>query len=136
MDTHGANALEMEAAERIVGFLAYQEGVAGVTVSTPDGALLASKGTAEAGAEALLAAFICERAAEVTSEDDLRGMGKLVSESEFHQLAVSGPKGEALVYPLDRGCLLVSARLGQLVTAAQSAVPVISRFGPAASGRR
>jgi hypothetical protein len=63
-------------------------------------------------------------------------MGKLVSESAFRRLAMSGPRGESLVYSLDGGCLLVSARAGQLAGAEQSAAPVINRFGPAGAGRR
>ncbi len=119
-----------------MGFLAQQDGVVAVTVATPDGRLLASGGAETPTSEASLAALVCERAAEVTAADDLRGMGKLVSESTFERLAVSGPRGESLVFSLEGGCLLVSARTGQIAVAEQSAAPVITRFGTAAASRR
>ncbi|MGH2608098.1 MAG: hypothetical protein ACRDHF_03325 [Tepidiformaceae bacterium] len=138
MDAQGTSdrTLDVESAERIAGFLAGQSGVFAVTVAGPDGAHLASGGAGDGATEAALAAFIGERASEVTAADDLRGMGKLVSESAFQKLAVSGPRGEALVFSLEGGYLFVSASIGQLAVAEQSAVPVISRFGPAAAGRR
>ena len=136
METNGRGGLVMDAdtAERIAGFLSGQDGVLGATVAARGGALLASRGVADPQTEATLAAFVCERAAEAVAADDLRGMGKLVSESTFERLAISGASGEALVIVLNRGCLLLSARLGGLAAAAQSAVPVISRFGPPAQG--
>ncbi|MEX0781998.1 MAG: hypothetical protein WD557_05060 [Dehalococcoidia bacterium] len=133
---NGHQALDADAAERVVGFLANQDAIAGATLAAPGGALLASRGSPATRAAAPRAAFICERAAEVVSADDLRGMGKLVSESQFERLAISGPKGEALVMSLDRACLILSVRPGGLATAVQSASPVISRFGPAAAGRQ
>lgn len=129
-------ALDADSAERIAGFLGHQDGVSAVTVATPDGTLLASAGAADSEGEASLAAFICQGAAEITSTDDLRGMGKLVSESAFEQLTVSGPRGEGLVLSLDGGCILVSAKAGQLALVEQSVAPVVSRFGRAPAGRR
>lgn len=126
--------MDVETAERIVGFLAGQDAVVGATVGATDGTLLRSRGAAEPAVEASLAAFICHHAAEVVSADDLRGMGKIVSESKFERLAISGAKGDALVISLNGGCLLLSVRPGGLATAAQAAAPVINRFGPPASG--
>lgn len=128
----GCEAMDTATAERIAGFLAGQSGVAGATVGGMDGLPIASRGAADPATEAALAAFVCERAAEVVSTADLRGMGKLVSESAFERLTISGPGGESLVISLSGACLLISPRPGALSSAAQSATPVIQRFGPGA----
>jgi hypothetical protein len=127
--------LDVESAERIAGYLAHQDGVAGVTVTSRDGRVLATDGSNEPEIEASLAALIWHRASQVTAADDLRGMGKLVSESTFEQLAICGPRGDGLVIALDGGCLMLTALPGQLTAAAQSAAPVINRFGAAVAGR-
>lgn len=138
METPGdSNPMETDSAERIVGFIAHQDGVSSATVATLEGTALASSGTPEAGREAALGAFICERAEELSGDGDLRGMGKVVSESAFRELAIHGGENEGLVIRLEGACLVLATRPGQLAAAERSVTPVVTRFGrPAASQER
>lgn len=130
MDTVGGENghLPREAAERIVGFLSNQDGVRAVTVTSPGGLPIASS-LPEAETDASLAAFICERAEELTAEGDLRGMGKLLSDSVFQELTISGQNREEMVVCLDGGCLLVSLDPFKVTSAVESVAPVVKRFG-------
>lgn len=137
METDGKTeqAMAREVADRIAAYLSQQDGVRSATVSGPQGSLLASAGAQEPEREAALAAFICERAEEIPMEGDLRGMGKLVAESEFQQLAIAGPKGEGLVIRLQGAAVLVTGSAGQLAAAASATAAVANRYGRAAGGR-
>ena len=137
METDGRDeqAMPREVADRIAGYLSQQDGVTAATVTGTEGQLLASAGADDPQREAALAAFICERAEEISQEGDLRGMGKLVAESEFQQLALAGPTTEGLVIRLQgRAAVLVTGPAGQLARAATATSVVSNRYGKAAGG--
>lgn len=125
-----------EVAERIAAYLSQQDGVSSATLTGPERQLLASAGAENPERDAALTAFVCERADAIPMEGDLRGMGKLVAESEFQQLAISATNGDGLVMRL-RGstAVLITGRAGQLASAATAASVVASRYGRGAGDR-
>jgi hypothetical protein len=92
-----AGTAAAELAGRLVWALRDLPGVTGVAACTGDGELLAASDEGAGPREAALAAFLACRGEALTSDGDLRGIGRLLAVSHLEHVTVAGPRSEFVV---------------------------------------
>jgi predicted regulator of Ras-like GTPase activity (Roadblock/LC7/MglB family) len=111
LETRSMGTVDPELAGRLALTLASLPGVEGALISSLEGELLAESAIGDASRSAALATFLACRAEALPLEDDQRGMGRLLTGSQFDCVAISGERGDAVV--LAPGACFVLLALGR-----------------------
>lgn len=129
--THAqAVAIDGVAGNRLAAALATVTGVERALVTTLEGELVAAEpagAAAEAGREAALATFVAKRAEALSTDGDLRGMGRVLAASQLERVTISSNAGETLLYAPGRCYVLVSLRRGIPVAVSTPALEQVLR---------
>lgn len=122
-------AIDGVAGSRLAAALATVTGVERALVTTLEGELVAAEpaGSAEAAREAALATFVAKRAEALSTDGDLRGMGRVLAASQLERVTISSNAGESLLYAPGSCYVLVSLRRGMPVAVSAPALEQVLR---------
>jgi hypothetical protein len=102
-------------AERMAVDAASTSGVTAAVVASVEGSIEAGTGALAVERGAALARFLAARATAAASQEDLRGLGRIVSESRLREVRFAGPTGEGVVLVADHELLLALLDRGRTV---------------------
>lgn len=113
-------AITAEVAGRLATALGDLPGTRTVVICGDDGSLLASMGHAPAAQAVALVRFLSARATALTTNGDLRGLGRVIGESHFQGLMFAGQGEEGTLMSCPGGHVFTTFERG---TSAESAGP-------------
>lgn len=125
-----AQAIDRAGGSRLAGAIATVMGVERALIATLEGDLVAAEpagSAAEAGREAALATFVAKRAEALSTDGDLRGMGRVLATSRLERVTISSGAGETLLYAPGSCYVLVSLRRGSPVAVSAPAIEQVLR---------
>lgn len=111
-----------ELARRLAGDIAHLPGVKSAVVQAGDGSVAGAPGATNAERTAALARFVVARGLAAAHQDDLRGLGPVLAESQLELAAFAGPAGEGLLVSAGEGWAFVALERG---ASAESVSPMV-----------
>ncbi len=113
------STVDRDLAGRLAIAIAALPGVQTALISSLSGDALGAAGVSDLARGAAFATFIASRAEALSSEDDMRGMGRLLAGSQLDHLVITTEGAEMLILAV--GPCYVLLTLGRGATAASTA---------------
>ncbi|MFN8508271.1 MAG: hypothetical protein U0547_11990 [Dehalococcoidia bacterium] len=111
-----------EMGQRLAADASTIQGVTRAVVCDRDGSVLGANGDAEPHRAAALGAFLGGRGEAMTQGGDLRGLGRVLSESRLREVRVTGANGDVIVVESGQGRVVAGLNRGGANDATGSAL--------------
>ena len=112
LEARSMGSLDTDLAGRLALTLADLPGVQGAVVCSLHGDVLGEAGIPGAQRAAAVATFVACRAASLSLDGDLRGMGRLLANSRIDHVGIQGDAGDALILTPGPCFVLLSLQRG------------------------
>lgn len=107
--------------------LAQLPGVQGALVSSLAGEALGAAGVTDPRRGAALATFIASRAEALSSEDDMRGMGRMLAGSRLDHIVIATASAETLIIAAGPCYVLITLGRGAVAASVATAASLLLR---------